>query len=389
MRFLTGGESHGRALTVIVEGLPAGLPVDKSFLDRHLAARQIGFGRGKRMEIERDQAIILSGVRYGLTLGSPVTILIENRDWENWTSQMSPDAPQQSQTSPLVQVPRPGHADLAGSLKYGFDDIRNVLERASARETAARVAAGSLARRLLEEFNIHIASHVLQIGAIKSDLPPGSLLPDQIVQLTQGNDLRCVDTDLAARMRQEIQHAAQDGDSLGGMFEVVAHGVPPGLGSYAHWDLRLDGLLAQAIISIPGVKGVEFGLGFRQAELCGSSVHDEILYDPEKVGFVRATNNAGGLEGGLTNGQPIVIRGVMKPIPTLRRPLRSVNLVTKQQVPAHAERSDVCAVPAAAVVAETMVAWTLADVFLKKFGGDSLADVRSSYEHYLGRLATI
>lgn len=388
MRFLTAGESHGRALTLIVDGLPAGLPVDKPFLDRCLAARQVGFGRSQRMKIEEDQVEILSGVRHGLTLGTPVSLVIWNRDWDNWVSQMSPDLPQQDQTVPPLQVPRPGHADLSGALKFGFNDLRNVLERASARETAARVAAGSLARRLLEEFRIQIASHVVQIGIVKLDLPPGDLAADQISRLTQENDLRCVDSTVADQMRHEIQRAIDAGDSLGGVFEVVAHGLPPGLGSYAHWDRRLDGLLAQAVVSIPGVKAVEFGLGFRQAELPGSAVHDQILYDPGKASFVRATNNAGGLEGGLTNGQPLVLRAVMKPIPTLTRPLQSVHLATKQPAPAHAERSDVCAVPSAGVVAEAMVAWVLSDAFLDKFAGDSLADICRSYEHYLQRLAT-
>jgi chorismate synthase len=388
MRFLTAGESHGRALTVIVEGMPAGLAVDKPFLDRHLAARQVGFGRSRRMKIEADEVEILSGIRHGLTLGTPVSLVIRNRDWENWASQMSPESPGEDEAIPSpVQVPRPGHADLSGALKFGFTDIRNALERASARETAARVAAGSLARRLLEEFEVQIAGHVVQVGAVRLDSPPSSLSAEQIAELTQGSDLRCVDSSLAEKMRQEVQSAADAGDSVGGVFEVIADGLPPGLGSYTHWDRRLDGLLAQAVASIPGVKGVEFGLGFQQAALRGSEVHDAIFYNRQTSSFFRTSNNAGGLEGGISNGQPLVIRGIMKPIPTLTRPLQSVHLATKEPSPAHAERSDVCAVPSAAVVAEAMVAWVLAQAFLEKFGGDSLSDVRSSYEHYLRRIA--
>jgi len=388
MRFLTAGESHGPALTVIVEGLPAGLPVEKSFLNRHLARRQLGYGRGARMRIENDQVEILSGLRLGFTLGSPISLLIRNRDWENWATEMSPEPLAHGQPAPTpVELPRPGHADLPGALKFGFKDIRNVLERASARETAARVAAGSLACRLLEEFEIRVASHVVQVGTVKLDSPPGRFSPPEIARLAERNNLRCVDPAIARKMRTEIQRAKDAGDSLGGVFEVVASGLPPGLGSYTQWDRRLDGLLAQAILSIPAVKGVEFGLGFRQAELPGSQVHDEILYDPVTASFSRPTNNAGGLEGGITNGQPLVLRAVMKPIPTLTRPLQSVHLATKQPAPAPAERSDVCALPAAAVVAEAMVAWVLADAFLAKFGGDSLPDLRSSYDHYLTRLA--
>jgi len=390
MRFLTAGESHGRALTVIVEGMPAGLAVDKPFLDRHLAARQVGFGRSRRMKIEADEVEILSGIRHGLTLGTPVSLVIRNRDWENWASQMSPESPGEEEAIPSpVQVPRPGHADLSGALKFGFTDIRNALERASARETAARVAAGSLARRLLQEFEVQIAGHVVQIGTVRLDSPPSSLSAKQIAELTQGSDLRCVDSSLAEKMRQEVQSAADAGDSVGGVFEVIADGLPPGLGSYTHWDRRLDGLLAQAVASIPGVKGVEFGLGFQQAALRGSEVHDAIFYNRQTSSFFRTSNNAGGLEGGISNGQPLVIRGIMKPIPTLTRPLQSVHLATKEPSPAHAERSDVCAVPSAAVVAEAMVAWVLAQAFLEKFGGDSLSDVRSSYEHYLRRIATV
>lgn len=389
MRFLTAGESHGRALTLIVEGFPAGVPLDRSFINQHLALRQWGFGRSQRMSIEKDEVEILSGIRHGLTLGTPIALLIWNRDWGNWGSQMSPEAPRQDEVFASLQVPRPGHADLSGALKFGFNDLRNVLERASARETAARVAAGSLGRRLLEEFGVRVASHVVRIGSVALDLPPGELPPERIAALAQRSSVRCVDPSTTRRMRQQIERARRSGDSLGGVFEVVASGLVPGLGSYTHWDTRLDGLLAQAAMSIPGVKAVEFGLGFRQAELRGSAVHDEIIYDSDRGALHRVSNNAGGLEGGVTNGQPIVLRCAMKPIPTLTRPLRSVNLVTKEPAPAHAERSDVCAVPSAAVVAEAMVAWTLADAFLGKFAGDCLADIRDSFEHYLQRLAAM
>lgn len=378
LRFLTAGESHGPALTVIVEGLPAGLSVDFDGLDRELRRRQGGYGRGQRMKIERDRVEVLAGLRFGRTLGSPVSFLIHNRDWPNWQRTMPvrtepPDGATGALRAPVTR-PRPGHADLAGAAKYGADDLRDVLERASARETAARVAAGALARQLLAAAGVQLASHVTRIG--------GEALPadrdvrlDDVLALPDESPLRCVDAAVEARMVAAIDAAREAGDTLGGTFEVLAEGVPPGLGSYVHWDRRLDGLLAQAIMSVPAIKAVGIGIGPLAADVPGSLAHDEILPGTgagEPLGVTRPTNRAGGLEGGVTNGELLRVSGYMKPIATLMKPLRSVDLRTGADAPAAIERSDVCAVPAAAVVAEAMVALVLANALLERFGGDTM-----------------
>ena len=378
LRFLTAGESHGPALVTVVEGMPAGLFLTAEHINARLVKRQAGFGRGGRMAIEKDTARILSGVRGGFTLGSPVAVLVENRDFANWREVMDP-APSDSAPAGPVTRPRPGHADLAGALKYRHRDIRNVLERASARETAARVAAGSIAARLLEELGVKIAGLVLQVGGVKAQSVPaeGAGLEDALLR----SRLWCPDPAAEEKMLAAIEEAAACGDTLGGVFEVRACGLPPGLGSYAQWDRRLDGRLAGAVMSVQGVKGVEIGLGFAAAGLPGSQVHDEIRYE-EGRGFFRTTNRAGGLEGGVTNGEVLVVRAAMKPIPTLRKPLASVDIQTKEAAEALAERSDVCAVPSACVVAEAAVAWELACAFVEKFGGDSLAEMKENLHNY-------
>ena len=387
LRFLTAGESHGRALVVIVDGLPAGLAVDAGALARDLRRRQLGYGRGRRMAIESDAASIVGGVRHGRTTGAPVALTIDNRDWVNWAFTMHPDehppADAGGANRAPVTRPRPGHADLAGAIKYGHADIRDVLERASARETAARVAAGALARRLLAEVGIEVVSHVTAIGHERAGAVDASF--ETIAARADGSPTRCVDADAAARMTAAIDAAREAGDTLGGVFEVVARGVPVGLGSYAQWDRRLDGRLAQALMSIPAIKAVGIGLGAEAAALPGSRVHDEILPLPGSgpgrppSPAARPTNRAGGLEGGVTNGQELRVSASMKPIATLMAPLRSIDLATGAEAPAAVERSDVCAVPAAAVVGEAMVALVLADAFLERFGGDSIDDVRRRY----------
>ncbi len=374
LRMLTAGESHGPALTAIVEGMPAGVPITQAAIDRQLARRQVGFGRGGRMQLETDTARVLSGVRFGLTLGSPIALLIENRDWANWTDRMRQFAPPDAPTPPIT-TPRPGHADLPGMIKYGTDDLRNILERASARETAARVAAGAVARCLLDALDIRIFSHVLAIGAVEAQPELTDLAA--LEAAAEASDVRCADPEAAERMREAIRAAGRDGDSLGGVVQIIATGLPVGLGSHVHWDRRLDGILAGALMSIPAIKGVEIGLGFAAARRRGSAVHDPIA--PAAEGIVRASNHAGGLEGGITNGEPLVMQIAMKPIPTLTRPLPSVDLATGQPVAAHAERSDVCAVPAAGVVAEAMTAFVLSSSILAAFSGDSLAQLRVSY----------
>ena len=382
LRFLTAGESHGRMLIAVIDGVPAGLELTAEQIDRELARRQKGHGRGGRMEIEQDKVRILSGVRHGRTLGSPIALGIANRDWESWSEEMAVEPRKEPSTSAAVWVPRPGHADLAGSIKYGHQDMRGVLERASARETAARTAAGAVAKRILEEVGVEIASHVLAIGAVRARR---TTLPlREIRDRSEKSPVRCVDPDAEKEMLAAIDAARAEGDTLGGIFEVAADGVPVGLGSYAQWDQRLDGRLAQAVMSIPAIKGVEIGLGFEAASLPGSRVHDEIGYDK---GYIRFSNNAGGLEGGITNGQPVVVRAAMKPIPTLVKRLRSVDVRTKEPAPAHAERSDVCAVPAAAVVGEAMVAIALASAVVEKFGSDSMDELKNNIQAYskLGR----
>jgi chorismate synthase len=394
LRFLTAGESHGQALVVTVDGMPAGLALDVEALNAQLKRRQGGYGRGRRMQIESDRAEILSGVRRGHTTGAPIALLIRNRDWVNWQQTMHveasmPEGATGARRAPVTR-PRPGHADLAGAIKYDHDDIRDVLERASARETAARVAAGSLARQLLARFSIRIVSHVSAIGNL--------LLPaDRVVSFAEAqalpddHPLRCVDEGLQARMIAAIDTAKEAGDTLGGTFEVIATGVPPGLGSYVQWDRKLDGRLGQALLSIHAIKAAGIGIGPEVAVRPGSRVHDEILPSAAPGPPVRPTNNAGGLEGGVTNGQDVRVCGFMKPIATLMNPLRSVDLTTMQDAPAAIERSDVCAVPAAAVVGEAMVAFVLADAFLEKFGGDSVQEIESHYAataaHVASRLA--
>jgi chorismate synthase len=373
LRFLTAGESHGPALTVVVEGLPAGLPVDRAAIDGDLRRRQGGYGRGGRMKIETDTVEVTGGVRHGLTLGSPVALLIRNRDHENWRDVMSPDPqPDEARARRALKRPRPGHADLAGALKFGTDDLRNVLERASARETAARVAAGALARALLSAVEVEVRSHVLRIGraSVRAEEP----VAWANLASVEESPVRCVDAEAATAMMATIDAAKKAGDTVGGVFEVVARGVPPGLGSFAQWDRRLDGRLAQALMSIHAVKAVALGAGFTAGETSGQGFHDEILYDDAK-GLFRGSNRAGGLEGGITNGEELRAQAVVKPIPTLVIPLRSIDLRTKEAESASVERSDTCVVPAAGVVGEAMVSWVLAEAVLEKFGGDSLVEL--------------
>ena len=377
LRFLTAGESHGRGLVVVVDGVPAGLALDLTRLTALLRRRQGGYGRGRRMAIESDRADVMSGVRRGVTTGAPITLVVENRDWVNWqrTMHVEPEAPEGAtgaNRAPVVR-PRPGHADLAGALKYDLDDVRDVLERASARETAARVAAGGVALQLLEAAGLRVTSHVTAIGEL--GLPGDRVVSfDEAAALAVDAPLRCVDAALETAMIARIDQAKADGDTLGGTFEVIVTGVPVGLGSYVQWDRKLDGRLAQAVMSIPAIKGVGIGLGDAAARRPGSVVHDEIL-PPDARGPVRPTNRAGGLEGGVTNGEDLRVVGHMKPIATLMQPLRSIDLTTLDPAPAAIERSDVCAVPAAAVVGEAMVALVLADALLDRFGGDSMTQL--------------
>jgi chorismate synthase len=384
-RFTTAGESHGRALVAIVEGLPAGMPVDVEKINHELEQRQKGYGRGARMKIEQDRVEVLSGVRHGLTLGSPLALMIENKDWPNWDDVMSAeprDLPPEK--SRRVKRPRPGHADLAGGLKYDARDLRNVLERASARETAARVACGALAKQLLSNFGIEIRSHVIQLGGIPEQ--PLELTFDQIAAIPEDAPLHCGDATAQQRMIELIDQKKSEGDTLGGIFEVVARGVIPGLGSHTAWDLKLDGRLAQAVMSIPAVKAVAIGAGAEASSLPGSEVHDEIGYNEESKEFIRASNRAGGLEGGVTNGEEIRVRGHLKPISTLRRALRSVDIDTKQEERAAFERSDITVVPAGGVIGEAMVALILASALRDKFGGDSLGEMKRNFDGYREQL---
>jgi chorismate synthase len=378
LRFLTAGESHGKTLVVIIEGLPAGLPLTEEFIDRDLRRRQGGYGRSRRQQIEQDHAEIVAGVRHGLTLGSPLAMLISNRVWEDWQEVMQVE-PYEGETKRITRL-RPGHADLAGAMKYGFDDVRNVLERASARETAARVAAGAVCRRFLAEFGVAVHSHTRSIADIVAEVEGE---PDW--EAVEASPVRCADPVASERMCRAIDAAQEAGDTLGGTFEMWATGVPIGLGSHVTWDRKLDGQLAQAVMSIHAVKGVEIGGGFAVAAGPGSQAHDIILPPEQWDGrpWRRATNRAGGLEGGMTNGEPVVVRGALKPISTLSRPLPSVDLVTGEEIKAHYERSDVCTVPAAGVVGEAMVAFVLARAFLEKFGGDSLEETRRNFEAYV------
>ena len=381
LRHLTAGESHGISLTAILEGLPAGVPVCAAAIGRDLALRQRGYGRGGRMAIERDVAHITAGVRHGLSLGSPISVVIANRDWENWREEMSPEAqPDGWDTRCSVRVPRPGHADLAGAAKYRHPDMRNILERASARETAARVAVGAICRSLLGPLGIEVLSVVAEIGGTSWAVPDD--WSEDLCAAARASDVGCPDPDTARRMRLAIDAARDDGDTLGGLVEVRSWGLPPGLGSHVAADRRLDGRLAAAVMSIPAIKGVEIGMGFGVASARGSKVHDAITPAGGQWPFARASNNAGGIEGGMTNGEPLVLRAALKPIPTLLQPLPSVSLDTLASAPAHAERSDACAVPAAAIVVEAAVCFELARAALEKFGGDCLHDLKDSVERY-------
>src|SRR5271170_3078166 len=384
LRFYTAGESHGQALLAFVSGLPAGLPIDVGFINHELHRRQLGYGRGGRQKIEKDRADIFAGVRHGQTIGAPIALRIENRDWANWEKflpvENSAEAQAAAQEKKLV-APRPGHADLAGSQKFNFHDARYVLERASARETAARVAAGAFAKLLLRELGTEIASHTTQVGHVKLERA-ATWSEIQTLSIDLDSPLRCVDPQTQDHMKAEVDAANKAGDTVGGVFEVVVHSVPIGLGSCAQWDEKLDGRLAQAVMSIQAVKGVEIGAGVAEAGSYGSEVQDEISYDSAAHRFTRSSNRAGGLEGGITNGEDVVLRGYLKPISTLRRPLLSADLVTKEPVKAAYERSDVCVVPAGGVAGEAMVAFVLAAAFLEKFGGDSIDETRRNYEGY-------
>ena len=373
-RFLTAGESHGKGLAVVVEGIPAGLPISEDYIASDLKRRQGGYGRGARMQIERDRAEIISGVRHGLTIGSPISLLIWNRDWENWQEAMS-ISPIEGEVE-LVTRLRPGHADLAGVSKYNFDDIRPILERASARETAARVAGGAVAKRFLEEFGIEIHSHVIAIGGCQAK----TVVPIDWGKV-EASSVRCADAEAEEEMVDTIDAAKKAGDSVGGTFEVVASGMPIGLGSHIQWDRRLDGQVAQALMSIPAVKGVEIGAGFGLADLRGSEAHDVI-----ESGLRRLTNRAGGIEGGMTNGEPIVVRAALKPISTIATPLPSVDLKTGEKVRAHFERADICVVPAAGVIGEAMLAFVLAEACLEKFGGDHIEETLRNCRGYISSL---
>ena len=387
LRYFTSGESHGEALVAFLSGLPAGLTVDQAFLDRELWRRQQGYGRGGRMKIERDTAHILSGIHHGITIGSPISILLENKDWKNWQEALPVGEGDHSKHK-RVASPRPGHADLAGALKYDFLEARYVLERASARETAARVAIGGLAKLFLRTLGIEVLSHVIAVG--NAALQQGEIPWEEISKLWGRDEvlLNCADSEAEQRMKQEIDRIYKTGDSLGGVFEVVAHKVPPGLGTYTQWDERLDGLLAAAVMSVQAVKAVEIGCGITAAASPGSTVHDEIGYEGSGgfTDFSRSRNNAGGIEGGVSNGEDIRVRGYLKPISTLRRPLQSVDFDTREPVKAAYERSDVCVVPAAGVAAEAMVALTLARCALEKFGGDSLKETLRNFEGYCQQL---
>jgi chorismate synthase len=382
LRFETAGESHGECLVATLTGLPAGIPICLDYLNRQLWRRQQGFGRGGRMKIETDQVRVVSGVRHSQTIGSPIAVLIENKDWKNWTGTLPVELKdaEPGKDKP-VHRPRPGHADLPGAIKYNFSDARYILERASARETAARVAVGALAKTFLKQFEIEVLSHVIAVGPVKLERPATW---SEIVALSERDDvlLGCVDEETEKRMKEAVDHAYRTGDTVGGIFEVVAHGLPAGLGSHIAWDTRLDGRLAQAIVSIQAVKGVEIGLAEDGARSYGSAVQDTIHYDKPEHSFHRGSNRAGGLEGGISNGEDIIVRGFLKPISTLRRPLESVDLPTREPALAAYERSDVAVVPAAGVIGEAMTALVLAQAFLEKFGGDSLGETKRNYLGY-------
>lgn len=401
-RFLTSGESHGPAVFAVIEGVPAGLNITAEHIDTELKRRQVGYGSGKRMELERDRVRIKSGIRKGFSTGAPITLEIENRDWVNWDKDMSPDPVSEAfagsndpSNRPPLTKPRPGHADLPGAMKYSLSDMRDVLERASARETAARCAIGALAKTFLAQFGVKVISHVIRIGEVRAVALPQD--PELAFKEAEGSLVRCADANASKDMMKAIDVARKAGDTLGGIFEVTALNVPPGLGSYVQWDKRLDGRIARAMMALNGVKAVEIGLGVESATCPGSMFHDEIYYanspcDPHMPychptgKFYRRTNNAGGIEGGISNGEPIIVRAAMKPIATLKKPLRSVDIHTKESVPAHHERSDVCAVSRASVVGEALVAIEIMDALISKLGGDNMTDMKSAFDHYIGRL---
>ncbi|PPA71264.1 chorismate synthase [Jeotgalibacillus proteolyticus] len=383
MRYLTAGESHGPQLTTIIEGLPAGLSLSAEDINQHLARRQKGYGRGRRMQIEKDQALIMSGVRHGKTLGSPVALVVENKDWKHWTKIMGAEAISEEEAEEVkrkVTRPRPGHADLNGGMKYGHRDMRNVLERSSARETTVRVAAGGVAQKLLSDLGIKVACHVKEIGGVTANADHISSA-EEIRRLSEESEVRCVDPEASEKMKEAIDQAKKKGDTIGGVVEVVVEGIPAGVGSYVHYDRKLDAKIAAAIMSINAFKGVEFGLGFEMAKRFGSQVHDEIAWSDED-GYTRKTNRLGGFEGGMTTGMPIVVKGVMKPIPTLYKPLESVDIESKEPFTASIERSDSCAVPAAAVVAEAVVAWEIARAITEQFESDRMDHLKDSIEQY-------
>ncbi|ASK13715.1 MULTISPECIES: chorismate synthase [Bacillus] len=383
MRYITAGESHGPQLTTIIEGVPAGLSLVADDINEELARRQKGYGRGRRMQIETDQVQILSGVRHGETLGSPIALVVENRDFAHWTKIMGAEPLTEQEEKEMkrkVTKPRPGHADLNGAIKYGHRDMRNVLERSSARETTVRVAAGAVAKKVLAELGIKVAGHVIEIGGVQAKEITYSSI-EELKSITEASPVRCLDDEAGNQMMKAIDDAKANGDSIGGIVEVIVEGMPIGVGSYVHYDRKLDAKLAAAIMSINAFKGVEIGIGFEAAHRPGSEVHDEILWN-EEHGYTRRTNNAGGLEGGMTTGMPIVVRGVMKPIPTLYKPLQSVDIDTKEPFTASIERSDSCAVPAASVVAEAVVAWELATALIEQFGLDRMELIRENIEKY-------
>ena len=377
IKVMTAGESHGKVLVAIIEGIPAKIPIKKDYINNQLARRQHGYGRGGRMEIEKDEVEILSGIRGGITIGSPIGLVINNKDYKNWEKEMSIEEVEVEVEK--ISKPRPGHADLAGVLKTGQDDIRNILERSSARETAARVASASICRKMLEEVGVKVVSAVTSVGQVISD----KLINPSKVKDIDNDPLRMIDIKASKEAVKQIDKSGKDGDTLGGTFQVIAFNAIAGIGDYASWDKRIDGLLARSLVSIPGIKGVSFGKGFDLSELNGSKAHDEIYFDK---GFYRKTNRAGGIEGGMTNGEPVVINAAMKPIPTLQKPLRTVDIKTKREEKAFKERSDVTAVPSASVIAESMVCIVLANAYLEKFGSDNIDDIKESINNYSKRL---
>ncbi len=383
LRMLTAGESHGEALVVILEGIPANLKISVEYIKNELKRRRIAEGRSERMKKERDEIKILSGLRFGKTIGSPIAIMIKNQEWKKWEKIMSPEENYEAEGS--ILYPRPGHADLAGIIKYNQSDIRNISERASARETAARVAAGAICKLFLKSFNINITSHIISIGRVSISKKEVSF--EEADNIDYFSALRCVEEEAKKEMIKLIEYAKKTGDSLGGIFEIIMKGVPPGLGSYIQWDKRLDAAIASAIISIPGIKGVEIGLGFDSAIKFGSEIHDAIFYDEEK-GYYRKTNNAGGIEGGISNGEEIRIKAAMKPIPTLKKPLPSVNILTKDKGKANYQRADICAVNSAAIIGENMLAFIISKYLLEKFGGDSMEETLRNYNSYCDNFAS-